>query len=253
MKITFLGTAGSIISATRSYPSILVNDDLLLDCGEGATQKLIQLGVIKSIKMICLTHLHCDHFIGLFSLLWYYYISNRKEELFIYGPPDTQKTIEGIIELINTPESIKSFKIRFQEWKNAEYIQSFKFGEYIIKSKKASHDPIAFAYRIDDEEKVFSYTGDTSPDEGLIELFKESYLLIHEASLPSNMSDFAHQIHHSTPIDAAEMALKAKCFKLALFHISTFFSHLIPEYKKDAESVFLKDVIIAEDLMSLEF
>ncbi|MHA1148795.1 MAG: MBL fold metallo-hydrolase [Promethearchaeota archaeon] len=253
MRVTFLGTAGSIMSATRSYPSILVNNDLLLDCGEGTTQKLIQIGAIKSIKIICLTHLHCDHFIGIFSLLWYYFISNREEELRIYGPPNTQKTIENIITLINTPESIKSFKIKFQEWKDVDYTQSFKFGEYIITSKKANHIPIAFAYRIDDDERVFSYTGDTSPEENLIELFKDSYLLVHEASLPSSMSDIAHQIHHSTPIDAAEIALKAKCFKLALIHISTFFSHLIPEFKKDAEEVFLKKVIIADDLMTIDF
>ena len=71
MKITFLGTAGSTLSEHRSYPAILINKDLLLDCGEGTTQKLLQVNAINTIKTIFFTHLHNDHLLGVFSLLWY--------------------------------------------------------------------------------------------------------------------------------------------------------------------------------------
>lgn len=38
MKITFIGTSGGFLGAEKSFPAILINDDLLLDCGEGTTQ-----------------------------------------------------------------------------------------------------------------------------------------------------------------------------------------------------------------------
>lgn len=62
MKITFLGTAGSIMTENKSFPSILINNDLLLDCGEACTQKLLKLKFINTIDTICISHLHGDHF-----------------------------------------------------------------------------------------------------------------------------------------------------------------------------------------------
>ena len=62
MKATFLGTARSILTAEKSFPSILIDENLLLDCGEGTTQKLIQINSIGKVKSIYLTHLHADYF-----------------------------------------------------------------------------------------------------------------------------------------------------------------------------------------------
>ena len=118
MKVTFIGTAGSTAAKNKGYPAILINDDLLLDCGEGTTQKLVQINSIKNIKTICLTHLHMDHYLGLFSLLWYYWLHNRNDDLTLIGPIGTKDTVKKILSLVNTPESMmKSFKIIYKEIK----------------------------------------------------------------------------------------------------------------------------------------
>lgn len=65
MQIYLIGTSGSSITANRTTTSILVDDDLLIDVGEGATQKLLKIGKFKNIQTILISHLHVDHFIGI--------------------------------------------------------------------------------------------------------------------------------------------------------------------------------------------
>ena len=160
MKLTFLGTAGSTISVDRNYPAFLVNDDLLLDCGEGTTQQLLKnKSLTNKIKTICITHLHNDHFLGAFSLLWHYWISQRKEDIEIIGPPKLEKTFETILNLVNTPERMRSFKIHYKELKESDEIQDVKT-DYKIKAIKVNHGIEAFAYRIESENKSICYSGD---------------------------------------------------------------------------------------------
>ena len=62
-------------------------------------KKLLQLKSINTINTICISHWHGDHFSGLFSILWYYWLSNRSADLNIIGPPQTKATTEKIFTL----------------------------------------------------------------------------------------------------------------------------------------------------------
>ena len=251
MKITFLGTAGSLMAENRGYPAILINDDLLLDCGEGTTQKLIQLKSIDKLRIICLTHLHNDHFMGLFSLLWHLWIYKRRKKLEIIGPVGIKYTIETILDLINTPEHMKSFQIEFTELENSDKIHLLK-EKYTLESAHVEHGIPALAYRIEESGRSICYTGDSKPTKNLERLAKNCDLLISEATLPSKFADFAHTHFHMTPEDAASLALKASCKRLALFHISSYFLDQLNNFKIEAKKIFNNEVILAEDLMKLD-
>lgn len=250
LKLTFLGTAGSIISATRGYPAFLINDDLLLDCGEGTTQKLIQLDSIDTIKTICLTHRHLDHFIGIGALLWHFGLAKRKEPLEIIGSPGIEHTINTILDLAHTPDKLKPFKITYKELEDTEDVQIIG-GKYNLSSIQADHSIISFSYRVEFEGKSICYIGDTKPNPRLLKLVKNCNLIISEATLPDNLKKHAHDIGHSTPSDAAQIATEAGCDTLALVHISSYFQNQIDDFKKEAEAVFSKEVIIPEDLMEI--
>ncbi|MFX1277296.1 MAG: MBL fold metallo-hydrolase [Promethearchaeota archaeon] len=252
MKITFLGTAGSTISKDRGYPAILINDDLLLDCGEGTTQKLLQVNAIDSIKTIFLTHLHNDHLLGLFSLLWYYWIGNRKEELEIIGPVGMEKTIKSILKLINTPEAMMtSLQPKYRELQSMEEVQILQ-ANYTIKYVDVDHRIPALACRIESNGKSVCYSGDTRPTNALISLADNCDLFICETTMPDNWSVFAHEHYHCTPSDAAKLGMNARCKKLVLFHIPSHFTNQMDKFRKQAEKIYKKDVIIAEDMMKLE-
>jgi ribonuclease Z len=252
MKITLLGTAGSLIAKNKGCPAILINDDLLLDCGEGTTQKLVRLNLIQNLKTICITHLHNDHFLGVFSLLWHYWLNQRNEELKIIGPPQLKSTFDTILELTHTPEGMMtSFKVNYEELQETNTIQTIK-GDYTIQYISVEHGFPAFAYRIESEGKSFCYSGDTRPTENLNKIAQGCDLLVCECTLPDDMHEFAHKHFHCTPSDVGKIASAAKINKLVLTHISTFFLDRLNEFKKNVKKYFNKPVIIAEDLMELE-
>ncbi|TFG02218.1 MAG: MBL fold metallo-hydrolase [Promethearchaeota archaeon] len=251
MKITFIGTAGSLLTADRSYPSILINQDLLLDCGEGTTQKLLKIGAIKHVNRILLTHLHNDHFMGIFSLLWYYWLSGRKQNLEIIGPPKTQFTINKILDLIHTTEGMRSsFDLQFVELEDTNELQALNKG-YKIKAMKVKHSITGFAYRIEDQGKSLCYSGDTAPTQNLIKLANECDLLIGESTFPSQFKRIAHKYGHSTPSDLAELASTSRTKRIAMVHIASHYLDQIENFKAQAQKEFKGEIIIAKDLMEL--
>jgi len=253
MNITFIGTSGGIISENRTYPAYLINDDLLLDCGEGTTQKLIKLNMIDSVECICITHLHNDHFLGICSLLWYYWITGRSKSIKIVGPPTTEKTIKTILELAHTPEDMGSFEINFIELNDSDEIQEIKeCHSYKINAIKVEHGFPAYAYSIESQNSKLTYSGDTKPNQRIEILAKSSDLFICEATFPDKFQKIAHKYHHCTPSDAAHMAKKSNSKKLVLVHISPIFDSQNSLMKKSAEEIFENEVIIAEDMRKLE-
>ena len=64
MKITFLGTGEAF--GEKANTSILINDNILLDCGMQTVQQLMKIKFpISDIKLIWVSHLHADHVFGL--------------------------------------------------------------------------------------------------------------------------------------------------------------------------------------------
>jgi len=253
MIITFLGTAGSYMTENKSFPSILINNDLLLDCGEGCTQKLLQLKSITTITTICLSHLHGDHFSGLFSLLWYYWLNNRTADLTIIGPPQTKATTEKIFTLLNAPGGFEvfNFKLYFNELSDINDIQEIK-GDYNIKCAKMEHAILSFAYRVEKNNKIVCYSGDTKPTQQLVELAEKSDVFICESTFPDKYDKLADEHGHSTPSDVAKMARDAKCQKLILVHLYPLFAKWVIKSKNKLKEIFDNEIIIADDLLTLE-
>ena len=98
--------------------------------------------------------------------------------------------------------------------------------------------------------KKITYSGDTRPCNEMVEIAKDSNILIHESTYINEDNDKAEENAHSTARDAAKIAKKAKVEKLILTHIST-------RYKEDtvilqqAKKVF-KNSYLANDLLKIE-
>jgi len=100
LSVTILGVSSAVPTSSRFTTSQVVNCNhhlYLIDCGEG-TQ--IQLRKYKQkfsdINHIFISHLHGDHFYGLFGLLSSFNLFGRKQDLHIYSFPALQSIIESI-------------------------------------------------------------------------------------------------------------------------------------------------------------
>jgi ribonuclease Z len=91
LSLFFAGTAGSVPTARRGLPAILMRrggDRLLFDCGEGTQRQLLRSSVgLPDLAEIFLTHYHADHFLGLPGMLKTFALRGRETSLTIYGPP----------------------------------------------------------------------------------------------------------------------------------------------------------------------
>jgi len=89
LSIFFAGTAGSVPTARRGLPAILVRrggDRILFDCGEGTQRQLVSSVGLTELSEIYLTHFHADHWLGLPGLLRTFNLRGRQRPLVIHGP-----------------------------------------------------------------------------------------------------------------------------------------------------------------------
>ena len=90
LSVFFAGTAGSIPTARRGLPAVLVRrggDRILFDCGEGTQRQLVQSVGLTELTEVFLTHFHADHWLGLPGLLKTFDLRARERALAVHGPP----------------------------------------------------------------------------------------------------------------------------------------------------------------------
>jgi ribonuclease Z len=96
LSLFFAGTAGSVPSARRGLPALLVRrggDRLLFDCGEGTQRQLVRSVGLPDIDRVFLTHLHVDHWLGLLGMLKSFDLRDREAPLTVHGPSGTRELI----------------------------------------------------------------------------------------------------------------------------------------------------------------
>lgn len=104
LDVILLGCGGSMPMPNRHLSSLFINYQgrkILIDCGEGTqvSMKMKNCG-FKNIDVICITHLHGDHIIGLIGLLSTIGNSSRNEDLTIIGPVGIIEAMDAIRVLV---------------------------------------------------------------------------------------------------------------------------------------------------------
>ncbi len=98
----FAGTAGSVPSARRGLPALLVRrgaERILIDCGEGTQRQLLRSVGLSDLTDIFITHLHVDHWLGLPGLLQTFNLRDRERPLAIHGP-------QGLAEVMRSMKRV---------------------------------------------------------------------------------------------------------------------------------------------------
>ncbi len=99
--------------------------------------------------------------------------------------------------------------------------------------------------------RKITYSGDLAPCDSLIELGKDSDVLIHEATYSKILAETAKEKKHSTSVDAALDAKKMNAKQLILTHISARYQDDALKLLEEAKEIF-PNTILAEDLLRIE-
>ena len=102
LSLFFAGTGGSVPTARRGLPSLLVRrggDRILFDCGEGTQRQLVGSVGLTDLTEIFLTHFHTDHWLGLPGMLKTFDLRGRERPLAIHGPPGLQALIALVVRM----------------------------------------------------------------------------------------------------------------------------------------------------------
>ena len=116
MRLQFLGSGGSSISAKRACPSIVINKSLIFDVGPGSVSNLRRSGLDPNgISALYISHCHADHVCDLIPLLWMVQIDGRKNPLKVHGPPGFREIFRKLLECTNTPDTFFTFPLTVAE------------------------------------------------------------------------------------------------------------------------------------------
>ncbi|TXT55480.1 MAG: Ribonuclease Z [Promethearchaeota archaeon] len=90
MELTILGSSAAAPVRERNLSAIVLryrNNLILFDCGEDTQRRFIEAGIkLNKPLIICLSHFHADHVIGLPGLLFRFVLVERDASLTIIGP-----------------------------------------------------------------------------------------------------------------------------------------------------------------------
>lgn len=148
LNVSLLGTGGTMPLPGRNLTALLCKckgSMILIDCGEGTQVALKQLGWgIKNIDVICLTHYHPDHIVGLPGFLSTLGNSERREKVTIMGPEGLHKIMEAVMVIVPyLPYDIEILEIPIGG------LDKFSIGKYSIKSVYLEHSVPCVGYSIE--------------------------------------------------------------------------------------------------------
>ncbi len=290
-EIFFLGTSAGIPSKDRNMPCIAIRVDgnvYLFDSGECCQKQLIKYKVgYGSIRNIFISHLHLDHFLGIYGLIETLRMTTdvKYEKLNIFAPKGFSSLLINNWEFLNIKKirqgkllrvkdvEISAFKVKHNKNSygfvieederikfNAEKAKKlgvkgrmFKLieekGEIKIGERKIKLNEISKKIK----GRKIVYTGDTAYCKNTIKFAENADILIHEATFREELEEEARKTGHSTTKDAALIAKEAGVKTLILTHISARYKEEeAEEIKKEAEKYFKGRIIIAYDGLKVQ-
>lgn len=172
----------------------------MFDMGAGAVQKSEKFGLpLHKLDALFFTHYHSDHYMDLPNMISRSWQRGRAKDLNIYGP-------QGLNQLMNSVDNFLEFDNSYRLAHHGIAVMDTTFAdgianEFIIEQNAykviyekdgikitafdVTHEPIepAVGYKIEYNGKKVVISGDTKKNTLLIEMAKESDLLIHEAMI----------------------------------------------------------------------
>src|ERR1700759_195969 len=148
-SVFFAGTGGSIPTAARGLPALLVRrggERILIDCGEGTQRQLVSSVGLADLDDVFLTHFHADHWLGLPGLLKTFDLRGRERPLTLHGP-------RGLADLLTAAMRLAGrvhYDLRVVELTGGDVLER---EDYKIAVVQVAHRVQAFGYVLYEDDR----------------------------------------------------------------------------------------------------
>ncbi|UGQ09603.1 MBL fold metallo-hydrolase [Yinghuangia sp. ASG 101] len=216
MKLTVIGCAGSYPAPHAPCSCYLVEAGgvrVLLDLGNGALGTLQDHADLGAIDAVVLSHLHADHCLDLCGYYVYrnYHPEGRLPRLPVWGPHGTEHRLGRAYDISGDSGMTETFTF------HTVTPGVFEIGPLRFTAGHVNHPVESFAYRIEADGTSLVYSGDTAASDTLVELARDTDLLLCEASFLDGRDTYPDV--HLNGREAGEHAERAGTKRLVLTHI----------------------------------
>ena len=153
-KIVILGSSSALPTSKRMPTSqiVLYNQmPYLIDCAEGTQMQIRKNGIaLEKIKHIFISHLHGDHFYGIFGLLSTLNLLGRQQDLNIYAPEKLKEMYESIL---NLNDDVLKYKINFYPLSDSGKNLIFQNKNIEVYSFPLKHSKMVFGFLFNEKIK----------------------------------------------------------------------------------------------------
>ncbi len=221
MKLTIAGCGDAFGSGGRFNTCYHVHSpggNFLIDCGASSMTALHQQKIeFNAIGTIFISHLHGDHFGGLpFFMLHGWYAAKRKTKLTIAGPAGIEKRVWEALEILFHGAECKQpcFEIEFIELpaNQSAVVNGIKVSSFAVKHFSGAP---SFALRLEVNDRVISFSGDTEWCEKLLLASAEADLHLQECYTFTS----EYKFHSSHAVLAREL-IRSSAKRIILTHFS---------------------------------
>lgn len=250
-KLVFLGTASALAYQGHENSFFVIegeNSAVLIDCAARSLQRLQEAGVqIENLNDLILTHFHPDHVSGLPNLLMGMWLMGREREFNIHGNSHSISRAQKMMELFEWDTWVGMYPTNFHIVPTKELAPVVETQDFRILSSPVEHMIPTLGIRAEYRggEFILAYSSDTNPIEETVQLAAGADILIHEAAGAAD--------GHSTAEEAGDVAARAGVKALYLIHYSLRGETTAETLLADAKKTFPGKVVLAEDLLAVEF
>lgn len=241
IELQVLGSGGPEMEDRRASSSYLVRQDgrprVLLDSGGGSALRFGQAGArVSQLDAILFSHLHIDHTADFPALMKSAYFEGRQRPLPVYGPAGNDAfpaTTEFVAELFDPAHGAYRYLGNFLKGEDS----GFKLEAHDVTPEAHQIQPVyssnglelaattvihdgapSLAWRVSLGGKVLVFSGDTSGENGNLELLaRNADLLVAHNAVPEGTTGTLLQLH-MPPSVIGRIAKAAAVKSLVLSH-----------------------------------
>jgi ribonuclease Z len=280
LKLHTLGTGGPRLDGARGSACHVLEAAgryLMFDVGRGAIHGVAANSLpIAEIGPLFISHLHVDHIGELANFLITLHIEGQHAPLKIYGPPGTKGVVEALLGLVYDRDIAfrTEGETAFGAFLGAEITElrggavvegdgwrarceEVEHGHGLGFGPKLTGRWICFAWRVEAEGKVFSFSGDAVMCDGLLRVAERADLHLQCCYLPSSalcgpqmrsLADYTLACSDT----AGKIAARAKAERMVLTHFRQTTPETLAEIEADVRRDYKGPVELSNDLDTFE-